>query len=65
MIGLIITELCTDMFIMIAGYQRDDDSNVVLHFNYSARGVPKERQIDCGQENNLCIRMNRQLNRLE
>ena len=55
--GLKITQICSDLNIVVAGRTIDDDGNILLKFENGANGVLIASQIAAGEENALKIRI--------
>jgi len=52
-----ITQLCTDLNVMVEGRALDDDGNVLLKFENGAAGVLMASQVAAGEENGISIRV--------
>ena len=63
--GLKITQLCSDLNIVVEGRTIDDDGNILLKFDNGANGVLIASQIAAGEENALNIRIYGELGGLE
>lgn len=63
--GLKITQLCSDLNIVVEGRTIDDDGNILLKFDNGANGVLIASQIAAGEENALSIRIYGELGGLE
>ena len=55
--GLQVTELCSNINIVVEGRMLDDDGAAFLKFNNGATGVLMATQIAAGEENNIKIRV--------
>ncbi len=55
--GLQVTQLCSNLNIMVPGRMLDDDGAALLKFNNGATGVLMATQIAAGEENNVKIRV--------
>ena len=55
--GLQVTQLCSNLNIVVKGRMLDDDGAAFLKFNNGATGVLMATQIAAGEENNIKIRV--------
>ena len=55
--GLQVTQICSNLNIVVEGRQLDDDGAAFLKFNNGATGVLMATQIAAGEENNIKIRV--------
>jgi len=55
--GLMITEICAELNIVVDGRLLDDDASALLHFENGVTGVLIATQVAAGVENNLSIRV--------
>jgi predicted dehydrogenase len=55
--GLQVTQLCSNLNIVVEGRMLDDDGAALLKFNNGATGVLMATQIAAGEENNVKIRV--------
>ena len=55
--GLQVTQLCSNLNIVVEGRMLDDDGAAFLKFNNGATGVLMATQIAAGEENNIKIRV--------
>jgi predicted dehydrogenase len=55
--GLKVTDICSDVSIMVEGRLLDDDGSALLRFDNGARGVLTASQICSGEENSINIRV--------
>ena len=55
--GLKIKEICADVSAIVPDRLLDDDGNVLLRFENSARGILYASQISAGEENDLHIKV--------
>ncbi|KYP14960.1 Gfo/Idh/MocA family oxidoreductase [Flavihumibacter sp. CACIAM 22H1] len=63
--GLEVSELCSNLNIVVENRALDDDGAVLLKFNSGATGVLMATQVAAGEENNLAIRIYGELGGLE
>lgn len=63
--GLEVTELCSNLNVVVENRALDDDGAVLLKFNSGATGVLMATQIAAGEENNLKIRIYGELGGIE
>lgn len=63
--GLEVSELCSNLNIVVENRALDDDGATLLKFNSGATGVLMASQIAAGEENNLVIRVYGELGGIE
>lgn len=55
--GLLVTDICADLNIVVKGRQLDDDGAVLMKFGNGASGVLFATQVAAGEENNVKVRV--------
>ena len=55
--GLLVTQVCADLYRVVEGRKLDDDGAVLLKFNNGASGVLIATQVAAGEENNITIKL--------
>lgn len=55
--GLEVESLCADLTSFGAGYELEDDANLLVHYEGGARGIIYASQISVGEENALRVRI--------